>query len=133
MVKPNSTMINQSRPWLTKVKHDLLMSIMADYGQTKLKHALPKSTMVCYNVWCMLTQPYMWHINIVTFDVHQRLCHIVNLSFPQWKCIMKMKFMKGVFILWHSSRLMSHYDVFLENMIWHNSLKKMSLKSSIVH
>ena len=133
MVKPNSTMINQSRPWLTKVKHDSLMSIMADYGQTELKHALPKSTMFCYNVWCMPTQSKTCHINNVTFDIHQGLFYFANLSFRQWKCIMKMKFMKGVLIFLHSSRVMSHFDVFLENMMWHNSLKKISLMSSMVH
>ena len=133
MVKPDSTMINECWPWLNRVNHDLLMSNMADYGQTKFKHGLPKSAIVCYNVWCMSTQPHMWHINNVTFKVHPGLCHIANLPFPQRKCIMKMKFMKGVVRLWHSSRVMSHFDVFLENMMWHNSLKNTSLNSSMVY
>ena len=45
----NSRMVNEIQPILTKVKHGSLNSSMVDYGNTKIKNGLPKSTMVRYD------------------------------------------------------------------------------------
>ena len=56
MFETNSSVVNESQPLLTKVKHGSLKSSMVDYGNTKVKQGLPKSAMVNYSVRYERTQ-----------------------------------------------------------------------------
>ena len=92
-------------PGGSKVKHVFLNSTKVDHVQTKVKHGCRKSTMVHYILLFMVIVPNTQHMNNVTFDVHQGLCHIVMfchiLTFIIFLCLI-VTFLHIYVTIWNS-------------------------------
>ena len=128
MAKLNSSMVDQSQPWFITLSNicqynqrcdtlimwcSALTKVNPYFRQAIIKQWWQKLVMVHYIGKYMLAQPNMWHINNVTFVVHQGLCCIVM-------------FINSCVALQCSSTVMSHCELFKSYVALQNWLRVMS-------